>query len=70
MFITQVMLAIPYWPLVMCTSSDESVSIVYAESEEALLSQDSNKVDLTVDDTRSRDLCFVGLLSRISSPCP
>ena len=32
------------------TSSDESVSIVYAESEEALLSQDSTLVDLTLDD--------------------
>jgi hypothetical protein len=31
-------------------SSDESVSIVYAESEEALLSQDSTLVDLTLDD--------------------
>ncbi len=31
-------------------SSDESVSIVYAESDDVLLSQDSTLVDLTLDD--------------------
>lgn len=42
---------VPPPDVLIAISSDESVSVVYAESDEALLSQDSTLVDLTIDHT-------------------